>query len=264
MRNFIGEVKAIVQRSVSERGAFDTVKRVVTHGPVYVAQLVGDLRERATPVSEFDRQYGVDTRGGARGDRIHLRDLRIASPNWVDGVDYIPVEPPRFHLALQSVGVSFEGFTFIDYGSGKGRAIMLASDYPFARLIGIDFAEELIATAKRNWAVYRSPRQRCTHAEFVHEDFVAFDIPREPSILYFYNPCNDALMPRVVAKVTADVAKNGQPVAIVYVNSLYSHHWKAAGFRLLTSSEEPRFDVWVNAFWPEKRAGTGASPSLAS
>ena len=39
---------------------------------------------------------------------------------------------------------------------------------------------------------------------------------------------------------------------------------KAAGFRLLTSSDEPQFDVWVSASWPEKSAGAGAAASLAS
>ncbi|HEX3865751.1 MAG TPA: class I SAM-dependent methyltransferase, partial [Gemmatimonadaceae bacterium] len=150
------ELTAIVKRSIAERGVLPTLAYGASRGPAYVMQVVRQLRDPTTPVSDFDARHGVDT-DGARGDATHLRTLNIASPNWTHGVDYIPVKPERFHAALSSVGVPFDDFTFVDFGCGKGRAMLLASDYPFREVIGVDFSEELIAVAQRNCATYENP-----------------------------------------------------------------------------------------------------------
>jgi hypothetical protein len=81
-------------------------------------------------VSEFDRAHGVDT-DGKFGGWTYLSDLDIHSANWIDGHDYLPTEPDRFKRVLESLDIAFEGFTFIDFGSGKGRALLMASEYPY-------------------------------------------------------------------------------------------------------------------------------------
>jgi hypothetical protein len=47
---------------------------------------------------------------------------------------YRPFWESDFCEALTVLKTSFEGFTFVDMGSGKGKLLLLlASDYPFAR-----------------------------------------------------------------------------------------------------------------------------------
>jgi hypothetical protein len=43
-----------------------------------------------------------------------------------------------------------EDFTVIDFGSGKGRALIVASECPFRRIIGVEFALELHRDAQQN------------------------------------------------------------------------------------------------------------------
>ena len=81
-------------------------------------------------VSEFDSAHSVDT-GGKFQDWTYLSDLNIPSPNWIEGGDYLPIEPERFKRVIASLDIAFEEFTFIDFGSGKGRALLLASEFPF-------------------------------------------------------------------------------------------------------------------------------------
>jgi len=68
----------------------------------------------------------------------------------VHAVDYIPVTPDQCRQALSALAVPYEKFTFIDFGCGKGRAMLLAAERPFRRLIGIDFSHELLMVARRN------------------------------------------------------------------------------------------------------------------
>ena len=86
-----------------------------------IARLSRDTRTH----SQFDVAHGVDTDGDI-GGWTRLGDLHIASPNVVHGVNYCGVEPARFWRALLSVELRHEDFVFIDFGSGKGRAVLLA------------------------------------------------------------------------------------------------------------------------------------------
>lgn len=56
-------------------------------------------------VSEFDREYGVDTEGRFEG-WTYLSDLDIPSPNWIDGNDYLAIEPERFRRVLASFDIA--------------------------------------------------------------------------------------------------------------------------------------------------------------
>jgi len=49
-------------------------------------------------------------------------------------------------------------FTLIDLGSGKGRVLLMASDYPFKRIIGVEFMPELHRVAEGNIRKYAEHR----------------------------------------------------------------------------------------------------------
>jgi hypothetical protein len=91
----------------------------------------------------------------------NLSDLDILSANWIDGHDYFPIEPDRFQRVLESFDIALEGLTFIDFGSGKGRTLLMASEYPFRQIIGLEFSPELHRIAESNITRYFSPTQKC-------------------------------------------------------------------------------------------------------
>ena len=254
MRGVFKELKGILHRSVAERGVLQTLKSATTRGPLYLRRTVAELFDATSPPSDFDARHGVQT-DSDRGKTTPLRTLRIASANWMQGEDYSPVDPGRFRAALSDLRVPVDDFTFVDFGSGKGRAILLASEYPFRELVGVDFSAELTAIAERNWSIYRSPRQRCATARFVCEDFMDYEIPHAPAVLYFYHPCGEALMAKVVAKTADAVARHAEPVTIIYVNPVHTHLWAAAGFQRVPTSRVAGCHIYGNAEWIERLQG---------
>jgi tRNA G46 methylase TrmB len=50
---------------------------------------------------------------------------------------------------VSRLNISFEDFTFFDFGSGKGRALHLASEFPFKNIIGVEFSSKLHARSLR-------------------------------------------------------------------------------------------------------------------
>jgi hypothetical protein len=206
-----------IKKSLRERGFATTLRRSVLL-PLHLLReyrVAKSLRPELR-LSEFDRAHGVDT-DGRFGGWTYLSDLEIHSANWIDGHDYSPIEPDRFKRVLECFEISFEGFTFIDFGSGKGRALLMASEYPFRQIIGLEFSPELHRIAEDNITRYFSPRQKCREIRSQKVDFANFALPPEASVLFFFDPCRG----RVLAEVTAGIGRSllacPRPLYVAYV-----------------------------------------------
>jgi SAM-dependent methyltransferase len=166
--------------------------------------------------SDFDRTNGVDTDGDF-GGWTYLSDLNIPSSNWIEGHDYRAIEPDRFGAVLASLGIVFDEYTFVDYGSGKGRALLLASEFPFKEIIGLEFSPELHRTAQENIGRYHSPSQRCKNIKSIVVDFTEFDLPRGSAVLFFFDPCRGEALKQVVARIERSLIASSSPVYLAYV-----------------------------------------------
>ena len=147
-----------IRASIARRGVAMSLCRSVLL-PWHLIREYRDAKKmsRGGPRSEFDVTHDVDTDGDF-GGWTYLSDLNVASPNWIHGVNYTGIEPARFWMALLSVALKHDDFTFVDFGSGKGRALLMASEFPFPRVTGIEFSPELHAIAQKNIREYRRRR----------------------------------------------------------------------------------------------------------
>jgi tRNA1(Val) A37 N6-methylase TrmN6 len=114
---------------------------------------------------------------------------------------YEPVYLGEMEMMLSSLPVDFPNYTFIDFGSGKGRALLTASIYPFHRITGVEFARELHEVALKNISSYRNPKQKCFDISSVHADATEYDIPPEQVVLFFNNPFRASLMEATVRNI---------------------------------------------------------------
>ena len=172
----------------------------------------------------FDAEHGVETGGITR-----LKQLRIA-PEGNDGVDHIAVDPDHFAQAVAALEIDHRQFAFIDLGAGKGRALLLAAKFPFARLIGVEFAEELAAVARRNLArLGRSDPSVC-RVEVVYADAAAFQLTQIPTVLFLYNPFGAATMTKVARNVRESLVRTPRELLVLYVNPKHLSPWRLSGF----------------------------------
>jgi hypothetical protein len=170
-------------------------------------------RQRALDQA-FDRRYGVDT-----ASEVALAEVGIAGADIERGHgQYRPVWSDAFHEAMRSVHVDFRQFTFVDYGSGKGKALFLASAYPFVEIVGIEFAQPLHEIALRNIAKYDDPQQQCRRIRSECVDALAFRPPPAPLVCFFFNPFDEATMTVVLDRLRASVRDVPRDVFVVYSN----------------------------------------------
>jgi len=206
-----------IRRSLAERGLLVSLRRSVLL-PIHLFQEYRKAKKHNTVQvrSDFDRDHDVDTDGEIDG-WTHLSDLNIPSANWIYGRNYAPIDPVRFHAVLASIEIRFEDFVFIDFGSGKGRALLMASEYPFRRVVGIEFSPELHLVAQRNIENFGDRRRKCGPLESVCMDFVDFSPPDEASVLFFFDPCEDAILIELLRNIHRSLEQHPRSAYLVYV-----------------------------------------------
>jgi hypothetical protein len=184
---------------------------------------LGDFVRESTPAqrrsrygdAEYDWDHRVNTTGATVGWRDRLLG-HFHSP-------YQPTEPVLFSEIMASLNTDFEEFTFIDMGSGKGRVLLMAADYPFRRVLGVELLPALDRVAQENLSTYKSDSQRCFAIEAVCGDAREFVFPNEPLVLYLFNPLPEAGLIAMMANLDRSLSQYPRVVYVLYHNPLLEH-----------------------------------------
>ena len=179
-------------------------------------------RDLPAAIHPFDLAYGVDTSGfrhgellgssGAKGTpRLHGSDV------W--NTAYYGVAPSIFDHALALTAIrDWSGFTFVDIGCGKGRALMLASRLPFRNILGVELDAGLAAIAKQNLRIFHAPWQQCHAIDARHLDALQLDIPETPLVVYLYHPFLAPSLKRLVRRLEQSVRAHPRELWLIYIN----------------------------------------------
>lgn len=163
----------------------------------------------------FDRKFNVETAGTEAVE--YLTGDESAKKH---ATPYEPVTEERMQALLGMVEpLEPDTFIFIDLGSGKGRALFLAAEYPFRQIIGVEYASELHEVAVRNTTTYRNPRRKCLDIRTVCGDATTFVFPEHPTVCFMNNPFGAALVERVAQRIDASVRSSQRPFFIVYLHA---------------------------------------------
>jgi len=164
----------------------------------------------------FDWDYRVDTTSAAVSWRDRLLGA-FHSP-------YQPTEAELFHEMLNALReqthINFHDFVFVDLGSGKGRTLLMASDYPFFQITGVELLPALQRSAEENIRKYHSETQKCFALESLCADATEFSFPAEPTLLYLFNPLPESGLKRVMANLQESLHSHPREVYLVYHNPL--------------------------------------------
>jgi SAM-dependent methyltransferase len=223
--NTMDSIKDRIRRSLAQRGVSATVKLCVE-----------DIRWRVSPSlrraeaarreadEAFDRDYGVQTGGVYRP-----KETEVVGDNWALGVNYQAVNPSEFDEALKKLTIPHNEFTFVDLGSGKGRAILLACRFPFRRVIGVEYSRQLNQIACENIRLFPLNARKCRQIETVETDAAEFVFPNEPLLVFMYHPFAEPVMARVVDNLSRSLRANPRPAIVVYVLPQFVNLWNDTG-----------------------------------
>jgi hypothetical protein len=165
----------------------------------------------------FDRRYGV------RSDQwIAAADLTVVGDNQEHGANCQPIKPLAFKTAMDSFEIP-RGGVFVDFGSGAGRAMMMAVLYGFQRVVGVEYAVEICPVAEKNLEVFR----KRTGKEFVFRianmDAGDYKVNDDECVFFLYNPFDVPVLERVLANIQQSHESKPRAIHLVYGHPLQRH-----------------------------------------
>jgi SAM-dependent methyltransferase len=207
------------------------IRKLLTEiGPRQTALTLGrHLYHRAFPVKfpvhPFDLQHGVDTSGLIGGRRLNSgsdHDRHITA--------YWGTAPSAFlHVlalwndSLSAGSDSIRDYVFIDIGCGKGRAVMLASDHPFRRVVGVELHAALVSVAQKNLIKWKEFPHACDEIDVLNADALEFAFPDSPTLLYVFNPFDAHLTQLLLNRIQAVSVGRSVPIDIIYMTPEHAH-----------------------------------------
>lgn len=205
----------------------------------YFKDLFGSFRKRGVygtlrlllPELLFDWRFGTDTfRLVSREDL----NSHVKSSNKTFGGGYQGANSYLFGRAMSEArkvfGENFNASTFVDFGCGKGRAILMATDYGFKKTIGVEYCPDLVSICKENIEIYSKRARHNAEIVSVYADAAEYEIPNDAGFFFFFNPFSGEVLEPVLKRIQDSLFKHPRPSCFVYMNPVYPEVFESLGF----------------------------------
>ena len=173
----------------------------------------------------FDKANGVRTSGLVAGRNLksgHRHDrhatayygvapsiLRTLIQRWLS-------TPPPHHIT---------DYTFLDIGAGKGRAVLLASEFPFRQIIGVELNPDMAAIAQSNadiWHLAHASDPTASATAPIHilqDDALTVPLPPTPTLAFLFHPFEDPVLKKLLSRIETAFADRTGTLDLLYVNA---------------------------------------------
>jgi SAM-dependent methyltransferase len=183
------------------------------------------LKPTATPIHPFDQIHGTDTSG-----LVPARDLVTGHPNDEHVTAYYAVAPSILRSLVERWKQTepphhITDYTFLDIGAGKGRAVLLASEFPFRQVIGVELNPAMAGVARSNTRLWRHEHASDPTApaiaqiQVVEEDALNFSLPSTPTLIFLFHPFEDPVLKALLRRIETAFADRPGSSDILYVNA---------------------------------------------
>ena len=182
------------------------------------------------PIHPFDQAHGVDTSG-----LVPARHLVTGHANDEHVTAYYGVAPSILRALIGHWRETIpphpiSSYTFIDVGAGKGRGLLVASEFRFRKVVGIELNPSLATIARQNVAHWTASHAaeptspRLAPIEVLEQDALDFDLPNTPVLLFLFHPFEAPVLRQLLRRIETQFAarrKSAREPALdlIYVNA---------------------------------------------
>ncbi len=137
---------------------------------------------------------------------------------------YQPVRYRPFNNLFSDLDIVPEG-RFIDIGSGKGKALVLAAEFGFKKIIGIELFEELNVVARENIKIFqdKNPQYRDVEFEVLDQDACTYEYTADDQIIFMNDPFSDEVMKPFMDQLIPVLKESKHKAYIIYKNNGKKH-----------------------------------------
>ncbi len=172
-----------LRRRFEAAAGFPPLKRLLTAAHFACAD-----RSSGSGRHPLDVAYGVRTQGA-----MPLYLNRTGSAADQDMIPYAGCVPSVLRRVLDTLP-GLRHASFLDLGCGKGRALVIASEYPFAALFGVELNAALVTVARRNLDRVRLRHPDRPPVEVRCGDASRSHLPEGDLVVFLYHPFGERLV----------------------------------------------------------------------
>lgn len=186
--------------------AFSFWRAMIELTPSHRQARYGDL--------DYDLEQSVNTTRA----NVSFRTQWMAT---MAGSAYYASDPWLFTEIMRALNsppikIGFEQFTFVDLGSGKGRALLMAAAHPFQRVVGVELVPGLHQVCLENIRALNPSHGESGSLEAHCMDARDFQFPLDPLVVYLFNPFPEPVFAAVMENLRKSAVANPRPVFIAY------------------------------------------------
>jgi len=173
-------------------------------------------------IHPFDQLHGTDTSGLIPGHVI----VRGTDAKVEELTAYYGVAPSILHGVLdvwlqRAEPQPIEKTVFLDIGAGKGRAMLLASQFPFLRVEGVELNAELAHIAQANINLWCNDplAEALSPLTLHHADATTHTLPHDPTLAFLFHPFELPILRRFLRHIEASITLHPRPFDLLYANA---------------------------------------------
>ena len=163
----------------------------------------------------FDFRYKTDTFSW-----VDLNDLTIESGNIERGTDYVPTKAAPFRRLMHSLDIPSDS-VFVDFGSGKGKLLLLATKHEFSRIVGVEFSRDLCDISQNNVLRLKNVLSGVERIEIFNVDAAEYSFRDDENVLYFFNPFDEHVMQVVLQNFSDSLKRRPRDIWLIYNNPVH-------------------------------------------
>ena len=172
------------------------------------------MRGQRCPRHPIDISLGIET-----SNRLPHLLSNFHHPADNHALLYAGAQPSIIRNAIRCIGCG-PGAIFFDLGSGKGRALIVAAEFPFDRLVGYELSERLVRRSRSNI----SKTRLTDRVEIIRADASRPLLPDKGEVVIFlYNPLKGPLVAELISTLETQLKATAGDLKIwiIYYNPVH-------------------------------------------
>lgn len=194
------------------------IGKTVFKGIAYMYAALGDFFE--------ERRRGLRT-----GGVLRTNSMRTVGAHRKNGVHYGPTPYQMAEGLIAELSEDLFDGTFIDFGCGKGRVLVIAAESGFRTIVGVEYSRELCDIARKNI----QDSNLDADIDVVLADAAAYEISDDTSVCYFYNPFDEVVLAKVIKEISRSLNTRPRNFSVIYVNPVHGDLFEQSGFVVTAS-----------------------------
>lgn len=196
-------MRSILRQSIGMLGFWMTLRYLL----IYL------LSYKPVADQSFDRKHDTDT-----GGLVSIGELGIDDDaTMLQANLFLGAPAPVTRYVLRELDIDYKDFVFVDYGAGKGRSLIVAAEFPFKKVIGVEISRKLHAITRTNLRRYSGKPFKCGNIELFCGDAREFSLPDANLVLHMYHPFGQAVLSEVLKHIVASAHGYPRRILIPYL-----------------------------------------------